>query len=66
MIRSRIGRVFLALVALAAIVGGASGGRAATLALRRAVATTGDSVATLHTDARLPTVPADLHQQLLK
>jgi len=66
MIRSRIGRVLLATVALSAIVAGASGGRAATLALSRAVATTGDSVATLHEDARLPTIPADLHEHLLK
>ena len=63
MIRSRIGRVLLATVALTAIVAGASGGRAATLALSRAVAITGDSVAALNTDARLP---ADLHEQLLK
>jgi hypothetical protein len=63
---SRMGRALLATVALAAIVAGAGGGRAATLALSRAVATTGDSVVALNDDARLPTIPADLHDQLLK
>ena len=64
--RSRLGNILLATVALTAIVAGASGGRAATRALSRAVATTGDSVAAIHTDAQLPPLPTSLRDQLKK
>jgi hypothetical protein len=55
--RSRIGVVLLSLVALAAVAGGASGGRAATRALSRAVAETGQSVATMQTETQIPPLP---------
>lgn len=64
--RSRIGLLVLALVALAAMAGGASGGRAATRALSRAVADTGQSVVEMQTDAQLPPLPPLLHAHLAK
>jgi hypothetical protein len=64
--RSRMGLLVLALVAFAAMAGGASGGRAATRALSRAVADTGQSVADIQTDAQLPPLPPLLHAQVAK
>ena len=52
--RSRIGVVLMSLVALAAVAAGASGGRAATRALSRAIADTGQSVATMQTETQIP------------
>jgi hypothetical protein len=57
MSRSRVGALLLAAVACAAIAAGASGGRAATRALSRAVADTGHSVATIRTETQLPPLP---------
>jgi hypothetical protein len=55
--RSRIGVVLLSLVALAAVAAGAQGGRAATLALSRAVADTGQSVVAMHAETQLTPLP---------
>jgi hypothetical protein len=55
--RSRIGVMLLSLVAFAAVAAGASGGRAATRALSRAVAETGQSVATMQTETQIPPLP---------
>lgn len=54
MSRSRIGALLLAAVACTAVAAGASGGRAATRALSRAVADTGDSVVAMQAEAQLP------------
>jgi hypothetical protein len=59
--RSRIGQLLLAGVAVVAMAAGASGGRAATRALSRAVADTGQSVAAMQTEAQLPPLPAVLY-----
>jgi hypothetical protein len=64
--RSRIGALLLAAVALTAVAAGAGGGRAATRALSRAVADTGQSVATIHTETQLPPLPAALQIQSKK
>jgi len=58
--RSRIGAVLLALVALAAVAVGASGGLAATRALSRAVADTGQFVAAMQTETQIPPLPIAL------
>jgi hypothetical protein len=58
--RSRIGAVLLSLVALAAVAAGASGGLAATRALSRAVADTGQSVAAMQTETKIPPLPSVL------
>jgi hypothetical protein len=55
--RSRIGVVLLSLVASAAVAAGASGGRAATRALSRAVADTGQSVVAMHAETQISTLP---------
>jgi hypothetical protein len=64
--RSRIGQLLLGVVALAAMAAGASGGRAATRALSRAVADTGQSVAAMQAEAQLPPLPAVLYQPIAK
>lgn len=64
--RSRIGQLLLAVVALTAMAAGASGGRAATRALSRAVADTGQSVATMQTEAQLPPLPTVLYPPIVK
>jgi hypothetical protein len=55
--RSRIGVVLLSLVALAAVAAGAEGGRAATRALSRAVADTGQSVVAMQTETQIAPLP---------
>lgn len=57
--QSRIAKLLFATVALAAGAAGAGGGRAATLALTRAVADTGQAVAEIKGDARLPALPTE-------
>jgi len=56
---SRVGRVCLAVVALAAVAAGAGGGRAATLALTRAVADTGQSMSDLKPEPRTAVAAID-------
>lgn len=64
--RSRIGQLLLALIACAAMAGGASGGLAATRALSRAVADTGQFVAAMHSEAQIPPLPPLLNLQAAK
>jgi uncharacterized cupredoxin-like copper-binding protein len=61
--RSRIGAMLLSVVALAAVIAGAGGGHAATRALSRAVADTGQSVAAIQTETQLPPMPDLLRHQ---
>ena len=58
--RSRIGVVLLSLVAFAAVAAGASGGLAATRALSRAVADTGESVVAMHAETKIAPLPIAL------
>lgn len=55
--RSRLGVVLLTLVAFAAAAAGATGGRAATRALSRAVADTGQSVVAMQTETQIAPLP---------
>ena len=55
--RSRIGVVLLSLVAFAAVAAGAGGGLAATRALSRAVADTGQSVVAMQTETQIAPLP---------